>query len=229
MELAGMIHKVDEFQRNIQELPVPSKVEQLLPTRRQFRVGHMREELDEFDAAWEERNLVKQVDGLGDLIYVAIGALLEMGVPPDKIFAAIHDANMRKVKGETKRANSGGFDAVKPEGWIPPEGEITKILQEMDVRWKVSKQLVEVTKLSIAKSEDYNSETARDEYFPFGDMSYAQMIWTKASRAKNLVKRAMKGKGQHFEGIRDTLRDVINYATYWLEWLDENEGLWGKK
>lgn len=226
-ELTDMANKVEQFQNNIQGLPIPKRVQPLADHRMRFRTGHLREEIDEFVAAYERGDLKQQTDGLGDLVYVAIGALLEMGVPYHMIFAEIHSKNMEKVRGETKRAESGGFDAIKPEGWTPPNFDA--ILEEMDVRWHVSNQLVEVTRLSMAKSEDYNSETNRDDYFPFGDISYSQMIWTKGLRAMNIVKRAMKGKGQNFEGIRDTLRDIINYATYWLEWLEHNTGLWNDR
>lgn len=226
-DLTRMAEQVQEFQTVIQDLPIPRQVQPLAEHRKNFRIGHLREELDEFEKAYEGRDVNQQVDGLGDLVYVAIGALLEMGVPYDRIFAEIHAHNMMKLKGETKRAESGGFDAIKPAGWTPPD--IEAILAEMKVRWQVSPQLVEVTRLSLAKNEDYNSETKRDEYFPFGDVSYAQMIWTKGLRAMNIVKRAMKGKGQNFEGIRDTLRDIINYATYWLEWLETNPGLWADR
>jgi hypothetical protein len=156
-----------------------------------------------------------------------MGALLERGVSPAVPFKIVHEANMQKVRGETKRSGSGGFDAVKPEGWTPPD--IEAMLEHLTLLYRVSPQLIQVTRLSILKSEDYNSDTNRDDYFPFGDESYCQMVWTKAGRAKNLVKKAMRGKPVLFEGIRDTLRDIINYATYWLEWLDRNDGLWGKR
>ena len=48
-----------------------------------------------------------------DLLYVAYGALLALGINPDVAFAEIHRANMLKVTGP-RRADG---KQLKPEGW----------------------------------------------------------------------------------------------------------------
>lgn len=72
--------------------------------------------------------------------------------------------------------------------------------------------------LSARKSEDYNSETSLEEYFPFGDISYMQMIHTKAQRLLNLTR---KSSTINYESVEDTLVDLINYAVYYLKYLQE--------
>jgi predicted HAD superfamily Cof-like phosphohydrolase len=46
-----------------------------------------------------------------------------------EIQTAVHEANMEKKLGVVaKRGDGSAADAVKPEGWIPPEGRIEAIL-----------------------------------------------------------------------------------------------------
>ena len=98
-----------------------------------FRHMLMAEETAEFLCASNAQNLIDQVDACLDLLYVAAGALLVMGLSTEQIdlcFEEVHRANMQKVKCETaaesKRGNS--VDLRKPEGWVSPETRIHKIL-----------------------------------------------------------------------------------------------------
>lgn len=64
----------------------------------------------------------KIADGLADVIYVAVGAALEFGIPLDRVWAEVHRSNMAKVDPATgkviKRADG---KVLKPEGWTPPD------------------------------------------------------------------------------------------------------------
>lgn len=90
------------------------------------RARFLHEELDEFCTASNNGDIVGVSDALADLVYVALGTAYKMGLPFDKIWAAVHSANMRKVSGQTKRGNK--VDAKKPEGWIGPEAEIARAI-----------------------------------------------------------------------------------------------------
>lgn len=72
--------------------------------------------------------------------------------------------------------------------------------------------------LSARKSADYNSETSLEAYFPFGNVSYVQMIHTKAQRLLNLTR---KSSAANYESVEDTLVDLINYSVYYLKYLKE--------
>ena len=61
--------------------------------------------------------LAEVADGLADLIYVAVGAALELGIPLAAVWAEVHSANMRKTAGE-KRADG---KQMKPPGWVGPD------------------------------------------------------------------------------------------------------------
>lgn len=117
--LNDMIAKVERFQREIIGFPIPDSPAALAPERRLARADHLKEEIEEFLTS---DDLGDQADGMIDLIYVALGALVEMGVLPGPLFDEVHEANMKKRRGTVaKRANHGGYDAVKPEGWTPPD------------------------------------------------------------------------------------------------------------
>lgn len=90
------------------------------------RASFMHEELTEFAEAAHARDIVGVADALADIVYVALGTAYTMGLPFDEVWAAVQSANMRKVRGTTKRANK--IDAAKPEGWVGPEAAIARAI-----------------------------------------------------------------------------------------------------
>lgn len=95
------------------------------------RTKFMYEELSEFIESAQDGNIVGVADALADIVYVALGTAYKMGLPWDEIWAAVQSANMRKVRGTTKRGNK--VDAAKPEGWVGPEAAIARaITRSMD-------------------------------------------------------------------------------------------------
>lgn len=93
----------------------------------QDRINFKYEELQEIVDAYNEGDLEKVADGLIDLVYVAMGTAVMMGLPWDNLWAEVHAANMRKAKGETVDHKAG---VIKPEGWEPPKlGPILKNYQ----------------------------------------------------------------------------------------------------
>ncbi|MFA6064041.1 MAG: hypothetical protein WC736_15740 [Gallionella sp.] len=87
--------------------------------------------------------------------------------------------------------------------------------------------VAEAVLLCIRKSQDYNQGMGaedphtvdRSSYFPFGAVSYAQMIHTKSQRFNSLVK---KSEAANFEGLRDTALDLINYAGFFVASQEKN-------
>lgn len=77
--------------------------------------------------------------------------------------------------------------------------------------------LLEAYLLQAQKAQDYQAGTDRDNYFPLGLPSFATMINIKALR---LVSLAAKQSDPSFEPVRDTALDLINYASFLVEWLD---------
>ena len=95
-------------------------------------VKQLREEIEEFEEAVREGDLVKAIDALIDLQYFHHGIVYKMGVPSALYFLAfseVHKANMEKQKGvKAERGDYGVPDANKPIGWQPPEEKIRELL-----------------------------------------------------------------------------------------------------
>lgn len=121
-----LTNQVLEFRQHI-GLPVGFQPRLLEPEQVSFYARFAMEELSEFLLAHEHGELVDAADALGDLIYAMVGAMHHMGLPIDEVFEVIHNANMAKVAGKTKR-NGTGVDASKPDGWVAPEAELKILL-----------------------------------------------------------------------------------------------------
>ena len=119
MTLKTHYDKVKEFQSFLELGPETMTRDRLI----KFRLEFLKEELAEYEKAVLEGDAVGQIDALVDLEYVLLGNAYLSGFDSyDKHFDAVHNANMRKEKGlKPGREASGGFDAIKPEGWIGPE------------------------------------------------------------------------------------------------------------
>jgi predicted HAD superfamily Cof-like phosphohydrolase len=90
------------------------------------RIDFLQEELNEFREAVETGDIEGQADALIDLVYVAKGTAVMMGLPWEKLWDDVQRANMEKVRGVGKRGHA--VDLVKPAGWKPPQ--TGRILQE---------------------------------------------------------------------------------------------------
>ncbi len=85
-----------------------------------FRLNFLREELTEIEDAVIEEDLEKVLDGLIDIVYVALGTALVFGLDFDVGWNRVQYANMQKIAGlPTER--HGQFDVSKPVGWEPPQ------------------------------------------------------------------------------------------------------------
>jgi hypothetical protein len=113
------MEQTERFNREVIGLPIPERPTRLDPERKAWALGALREELDELASS---EVLEEEVDALLDLVYFALGRVVEMGVAVRPAFETIHAANMAKQRGAlSKRPYSRGYDAVKPEGWKAPD------------------------------------------------------------------------------------------------------------
>lgn len=82
----------------------------------ELRARLIEEEARETVEAMRAGDLVETIDGLCDLVYVALGAACACGVDLEPYFAEVHRTNMAKdpdLKDETGKL-------IKPPGWVPP-------------------------------------------------------------------------------------------------------------
>ena len=79
----------------------------------------------------------------------------------------------------------------------------------------ISPAFIKATKIRAEKHEDYGGI---DDYFPFGAKSYCHELHKKTKRLVTLEKA---GVLPTHESVKDNLLDLINYASYYYEFLME--------
>lgn len=85
---------------------------------RALRIKLMKEEVNEYNKAEDNNDIVNLAVELADIIYIACGTAVSYGIPLDEVFEAIHKANMEKlIDGRVIRREDGKIK--KPEGWQP--------------------------------------------------------------------------------------------------------------
>jgi hypothetical protein len=95
-----------------------------------------------------------------------------------------------------------------------------QLLEELAKRSGPVKYLAKAGLIQLKKSEDYNNgQNSIESYFPFGLVSYSQMIHTKSQRLISLAV-AEKQNNPNFESVTDTALDLINYSTFLARYSD---------
>lgn len=94
------------------------------PARVAVRSKWMRSELDEFEDP-EKQTVKDQCDAMIDLIYFALGTMVEIGVLPQPVMDIVHiEGNMKKlhlIDGVLQVVKDEDGKTVKPAGWVAPE------------------------------------------------------------------------------------------------------------
>ena len=99
------------------------------------RYDHLSEEMGELFRAINQQDLVETADAAVDIVYVAIGLALELGVPWPEIFREVHAANMRKVRAVSVLVDEDGNAVLLNLGVAkPPEGK--KLMIHKPNGWK---------------------------------------------------------------------------------------------
>ena len=113
-----MVHEFHvRFKHLVRQSPTP-----LPKPERITRLLFLYEEMMEFAQA---DDLVGQADALADMLYFIYGTFVNIGVDPERVFTAVHEANMRKLWADGQpRWREGDGKVIKPEGWTGPEQAI---------------------------------------------------------------------------------------------------------
>ena len=124
------VQDVIEFNRDL--LGLAPRAPSMMPVEESAHLTMaLQEELQEFNDAVVEGNVVGAVDAIVDLMYFAVGGLWKLGLSHEQMvqcMKAVHAANMLKRKGKVAKRHTGAADAVKPEDWVAPEETIRAIL-----------------------------------------------------------------------------------------------------
>jgi len=125
MNLTDSFEKVRQFHIAFNHKCPPSPI--LLPEDRvEKRYKWMLEELEELR---KSNSIHDQADAVIDLIYFALGTLVEMGVNPAPLFEIVHEANMKKLWPDGKVHYASDGKVIKHPSWRPPESQL---LQEIE-------------------------------------------------------------------------------------------------
>ncbi len=89
--------------------------------RAQKRYNWMLEEINEF---LEAEDIVEQADAMIDVMYFALGTLVEMGIRPDALFEIVHTANMTKLWEDGKPHYGPDGKTIKPKRWEDPHPKL---------------------------------------------------------------------------------------------------------
>lgn len=71
-----------------------------------------------------------------------------------------------------------------------------------------------MSELLVKKNQDYKGAS-----FDLGMNGNMVHLWDKVTRYRNMVEKQTKGEVPNFEGIEDTLKDIIGYAVIGLHIL----------
>jgi predicted HAD superfamily Cof-like phosphohydrolase len=109
------------------------------PSLYEFRMKFLMQELSEIADAHALNDLTKFIDGLIDLVYVAMGTARFAGVSPalwEQLWSVVHQANLCKRRArsaiESKELTDRGhvFDVVKPAGWTSPDPFLKMLIED---------------------------------------------------------------------------------------------------
>lgn len=111
--------------------PVSSCPKKMEKERAKKRYNWMLEEINEFLEAAEEGDIVEQADAMIDVIYFALGTLVEMGIKPDKLFDIVQYANMSKLWEDGKPHYNEMGKVIKPSTWEDPHEKLKDAIDSM--------------------------------------------------------------------------------------------------
>lgn len=200
----------------IADLPKMHELELML-----FRQKLLEEETKESLHAINSNDIVELADSLVDTVVVAMGTAALCGFDWDLLWSEVYRSNMEKVRGDAQKTKRGhNFDLIKPVDWTAPQLKTILDRQQAGLITKPIKAFYEAEKIQKQKGMDYNNTIKRSDYFPFGLTSYIQMLWMKVLRMKSI---ADSGKTPNFESMQDNLLDLINYASFMFDYLEEKQ------
>lgn len=109
--------------------PVAAEPKMIDKKRALSRAKWMQEEVAEFLVA---EDIYEQADAMIDLMYFALGTMVEMGLEADELFDIVQQANMAKLWPDGKpHYNPKDGKVIKPEGWEDPAPKIRACIDKV--------------------------------------------------------------------------------------------------
>ena len=92
-----------------------------------LRYELIREELDEFQEALKNKDILEVADALTDILYVTYGAGHAFGIDLDKCFEEVQQSNMSKLDEKGKPIYNDSGKVMKGPGYFKPD--LTKFVK----------------------------------------------------------------------------------------------------
>ena len=92
-----------------------------------LRYELIREELDEFQEALKNKDILEVADALTDILYVTYGAGHAFGIDLDKCFEEVQQSNMSKLDKNNKPIYNESGKVMKGPGYFKPD--LTKFVK----------------------------------------------------------------------------------------------------
>ena len=72
------------------------------------------------------------------------------------------------------------------------------------------------------KAEDYTGKSSVQmaDYYPRGIATIYDIMWAKMLRIKSVMEQMETRDSENFESIQDSCVDLINYATFFVAYMD---------
>lgn len=86
-----------------------------------LRVRLLREEVEEFAEAAQHGDLVAMADALADVVYVAYGSAVTLGIHLDAVIAEVHRSNISKLDEYGRPVMRADGKVLKSERYRPPD------------------------------------------------------------------------------------------------------------
>lgn len=124
------LRQLEEFHRVFGAHLEPTPTADISDETIALRVSLIQEELNEYRAAAEARDLVGVADALSDLMYVVLGTYVSHGLQDvaEALFDEVHRSNMSKLDEHGQVIYRGDGKVLKSHLWQPPD--LARILDE---------------------------------------------------------------------------------------------------
>ena len=86
-----------------------------------LRIDLIKEELEEFTQAMNDKNLLEVADALTDILYVTYGAGHAFGIDLDKCFEEVQNSNMSKLGEDGKPIYNEAGKVMKGPNYFKPD------------------------------------------------------------------------------------------------------------
>ena len=99
------------------------KTEPMFPNENILRLRYnlIKEELDELQTAFKQKNLLEVADALSDILYVTYGAGHAFGINLDKCFDEVQKSNMSKLGNDGKPIYNEQGKVMKGPKYFKPD------------------------------------------------------------------------------------------------------------